>query len=237
MLTNVTRLFLNDTFVTPQQLSRVLSYFPALEILYVDPRWTHDNNAFVEEDTFTTTLDDALRRHGRRIRHLDLGFFDCRECEDTIGDDGRLTCLVDMTQLLTLCVQLNLLCPSTGVDAHGAAVMLSDLFPPSLEELSVEDWWWSDADEWIWQIDRMSLEEGLSEPYARRAGYRAGIVAALMSLADLAPEKFPNLRKVAYLVRSQLTWRIGNQRMLEPHMAGVREAFQIHGIEFTVAEN
>ncbi len=58
-LDNIRRLYLHDTFATPQQVSDALRRFPRLEVLYVVPCWSSENTTFVDPRD--------LRRDARRV--------------------------------------------------------------------------------------------------------------------------------------------------------------------------
>ncbi len=232
-LPNIKRLYLNETFAIPQGVADALRRFPSLEVLYVEPRWSLENVSYTDEETFTLSLDQALHQYGSNLRRLDIGFFDCLECEDTISDEKVLTCLPLLGKLRQLCIQLNLLLPLNLLHNHTDLGPIAHLLPPSLEELRLEDWWWDNASTYVsanpvGQISPLTYSEG--------SRYREMVIDLLVGLASELPAKLPLLRKVSFLTRLRTVWVLGNDWLLEVHMSAAKEAFSARGIEFAAYE-
>lgn len=255
-LERIKHLYLHNSIAFPRDLHHVLLNAPNLQTLYMTPR--RDPEPLIDPDIegmdeHPESLDAALVRGAKHLRHLDLAWYDCAGNEPLLGPEGRLPSLPRLAHLEKLCVQLSVL---YGSDAAALLTPMADLLPPNLVELTLEEWWWEQVD----TFDEMfgwSPAERVAH-YQTRGDYRSQAIAMLMGLAAdcagegdgegngkgkglavaVAKRKMPRLRKVTFQTKFLWTWRMDGYIDAARHFEGVRRAFQAAGgIEFAIHED
>ena len=257
----VRSVYLSESLASPYQVAQLLERFPNLDRLYFEPWWHEENVSRFDPEKATLTLDASLVRHGRNLRHLDLGWYDCQgDASPGIGEQHTLQSLARLPKLESLCVQFALLAESMegvrGVPPLGFVeppkMALGELLPPALEELTLEDWWWTDGADWTAEYNHTVANLGVdahlyrhlaADEVGQRRSYRAAICDSLMGLAFCAPDSFPRLRRVRFLTRFPEVWAEPNAfplvelpTTLENNTAEVAAAFEARGIEFMASE-
>jgi hypothetical protein len=235
-LGKIKHIYLHDSFAYPADLHHLLQNAPQLETLYMAPRRDdayreplEDNNAGAH--AHPEALDIALAQHARRLRSLDVSWEDVRGFESLVGPDGgRLTSLAGMDELRSLCVQMALLygSPAGVLDAPP----LVELLPRNLEDLALEDWWWSNAD----LLDDLP---GWDAParvrhYQAQHRYRVSALRVLTQFARDVRTRLQRLRRVVLLCKIPWTWVLEGAVPLEFHFEHVKSLFLAQGVEFSV---
>ncbi|TPX07728.1 uncharacterized protein E0L32_010624 [Thyridium curvatum] len=228
-LRNIKHLDLVDSFAAPRDVAVALSCFPQLESLYFEPKWSPENVGWEDEDD-VITLDSALEKHGRSLRRLDLAWYDCSDCLISISEETILSSLPKLTNLEILYVQLALLF-TEGRSYKDREVILdfSNLFPPSLVILVLEEWWWNDSMYWF---PSGNLQEEHVRP-EKHLQYCASLEYSLITFASICPNQLPSLKVVNFLVRLSRPWIGGGPETMEQRLANVKSAFAKNGIEFS----
>ncbi|OIW32885.1 hypothetical protein CONLIGDRAFT_155170 [Coniochaeta ligniaria NRRL 30616] len=238
-LERIRHLYLHDSVATPRDLHHVLVNAPNLTTLYMTPRrdpelWPDEEGEGMDEHP--ESLDAALRRRPRQLRHLDIAWYDCQGNEPFIGPGGRLASLPRLTCLEKLCVQLAVL---YGVDPVNLLTPLVALLPPNIAELTLEEWWW----------ENITVYDGLYEwtsaqkvaHYQGKSEYRAQALAILSRFAEDCGGggggSMPNLRRVTFQTKFLWTWQLEGYVSTESHFGRVRELFAGRGVVFEVDED
>lgn len=232
LLNNIRHVYLHDSIACPRNLGYILQCCPNLETLYMTPRVdeTMDPNFLDEADSTEAhpeSLNTALLKYGKKLRHLDVGWFETFG-GTLIGPDGRLAALPRLPRLEKLCVPLAIL---YGTEV--ALVPLANLLPPNIIDLTLEDWWWTQIDEYDdmpdWNpIDRL-------EHYRSKRDYRTNALNSLVQFAS-DPASQPRLKTVLLLCHIPWTWIAEEGVPLDTHFTEVKEAFRLRGVEFLVDE-
>jgi hypothetical protein len=231
----IQHLYLHESDASPRSLHQVLSSSPELQTLYMTPR--ADYEYFHEEEDEDSTfaheeaLDIALLQRARHLRHLDIGWFDCRNFESLIGPEGRLASLPEMTSLEKLYIQLSVI---YGSNPAMLRTPLVELLPPALAELTLEEWWWANSDilekMGDWQLSDRVLY------YQSKQEYRANAIGILTQFALEAPKRIPTLRKVSFLTRITPTWVLEDSVPMQYHFENVTAVFAKSGVTFLAGE-
>lgn len=235
-LRGIRHLFMHNSVACPRNLHHVLYNAPDLQTLYMTPRRDDDFYRGPPEQTTNAhpqALDIGLSHYARNLRHLDVGWFDVSGFESLIGPEGRLACLPHLPRLEKLCIQLAVLygtAPATALQTP-----LAELLPPNLIELTLEDWWWFNAD----TLDRMEdwgPPEKLAHYWNQRE-YRRLAVQMLEQFARDHGERMPKLKKVMLLVKLPFTWIMENGIEIGFHFKEVKRLFEERGVVFLVEES
>lgn len=240
-LDNITELYLHDSIALPRDLNHILKNAPNLVTLYMTPR--REPGPFIDPDIedmdeHPESLDAALAKHAKHLRHLDVAWHDCAGNEALIGPEGRLTNLPRLPRLDKLCVQL---CVLYGTDPAVLLTPIADLLPPNLVELTLEEWWWDNVDTFDEMFGWSSAQRAAH--YQTRSGYRAQAVAILSRFAadckgnEHGVKKMPRLKNVTFQTKCLWTWRLDGYVATESHFAAVKRDFAEAGIEFNIDED
>lgn len=232
---NLRHVYLHDSIANPRNLHHILRHAPLLETLYMTPRL--DDGMGYEWDlpdldstaAHPESLDVALTKYAKNLRHLDVGWFEVFGRGTLIGEDGRLAALPMLKKLEKLCIQLSVL---YGSDV--ALVPLANLLPPNLVELTLEDWWWTDIDAYD-EMQGWTAEDKLDH-YRSKKDYRANALNSLIQFAADSKAAQPKLQKVLLLCHIPWTWMMEAGVELDFHFGEVKEAFGKRGVEFLVEE-
>ena len=233
-LGRIRHVYLHNSICCPRTLHHVVKNAPSLQTLYMTPRLEDDfehGPAGDDSDAHPEALDNALLEHAPKLRHLDVAWFDCRGFDCLIGPEGRLASLPRMRRLETLCVQL---CVLYGNNPATLFTPLADLLPPSLVELALEEWRWSDLDT-LDEMDDWIASERVTH-YQAKQEYRAAALGILEQFALDCPRRLPRLRKVSFLTKIPWTWKLEGFVGMESHFQGIRRILEGGGVEFIVDE-
>lgn len=233
-LRGIRHLYLHNSIACPRNLYQVLKNAPDLQTLYMTPRREDDfDHGPGGDDTHAhpESLDTALLEHSTKLRHLDVGWFDCRGFETLIGPEGRLSCLPELAHLEKLCIQL---CVLYGNNPANLLNPLVGLLPPSLVELTLEEWWEDDIDTYEDMVDWSVID--MITHYQLKQDYRAKAIRILEHFAMSCTSHLPKLRKVTFLIKIPFTWSVEGQVSMASHFSGVKYLLDGHGIEFLVED-
>jgi len=232
-LKNIRHVYLHDSIACPRNLHRILEACPNLETLYMTPRIDEglDYN-FMDDpgestDAHPESLNTALIKYGKKLRHLDVGWFEVLNA-NFIGPEGRLPVLPKLTRLEKICVPLAVL---YGSDV--ALVPLAGLLPPNIVDLTLEDWWWTDIDDYDEMHDWGPMDR--LEHYRAKRDYRTNALNSLIQFAGDSVSQ-PRLKTVLLLCHIPATWVVQDGDPLDFHFAEVKRAFRLRGVEFLVDE-
>ncbi|KAK1756390.1 hypothetical protein QBC47DRAFT_379857 [Echria macrotheca] len=233
-LSSARHIFLHDSCAGPKDLYQILKNAPNLETLYMTPA-PSDESRHVEpalqEDP--ESFDAGLKKYGKNLRHLDVGWYEWYGGEGEIGPDGRLSSLPTLNKLEKLCIQLAVL---YGTDPAAALYMpLADMLPPNIVDLTLEDWWWSSNTTYERMECWMPTER--IQHYQSQGEYRRTAVRMLEQFASDAKERLPRLRKVLLLCKIPWTWMMEEGVDIDFHFQTVRELFEKNGVKFTVEDS
>ncbi|KAK4033667.1 hypothetical protein C8A01DRAFT_19419 [Parachaetomium inaequale] len=228
----IRHIYLHDSVAYPGDLHHLLLNAPQLETLYMAPRGDDALKEAIDDGSGTEhpeSLDIALAKHAKNLRTLDVSWEDISGFESLVGPEGRLTSLAAMDSLRSLCVQMGLL---YGQPSAVLETPLVDLLPPNLEELALEDWWWSNVE----------LLDGLPEwtatdkvrHYQAQGHYRTTALRTLTHFARDVRTRMRALRKVVLLCKIPWTWVLEGAVPLEFHFEVVKGVFLTQGVEFSV---
>jgi hypothetical protein len=229
---NIRHIYLHDSVAYPGDLHHLLLNAPQLETLYMAPRGDDALKEAIDDGSGTEhpeSLDIALAKHAKNLRTLDVSWEDISGFESLVGPDGRLTSLAQMDSLRSLCVQMGLL---YGQPAAVLETPLVDLLPPNLEELALEDWWWSNV-ELLDALPEWSAEDRVRH-YQSQNNYRAAALRTLTQFARDVRSRMRKLRKVVLLCKIPWTWVLEGAVPLEFHFEVVKGVFLTQGVEFSV---
>ncbi|KAK1765609.1 hypothetical protein QBC33DRAFT_543347 [Phialemonium atrogriseum] len=233
-LNRIQHLYLHNSIACPRNLNQVLKNAPSLRTLYMTPRREDDFDHGPGGDlthAHPEALDVALLERPKKLRHLDVAWFDCRGYESLIGPEGRLSAIAELVHLEKLCIQL---CVLYGNSPANLLTPLVDLLPPSLVELALEEWWWDDVDTYDDMEDWIATEKVVH--YQGKQEYRAKAVGILEKFALACPGRLPKLRKVSFLTKIPWTWTLEGYVTMQSHFDGVKGLLEGHGVEFLVDE-
>lgn len=235
-LNQIQHLFLHNSVACPRNLYHLLLNAPKLQTLYMTSR--HEEKPYVDIHVghyaaHPEALDHALLKCAKQLRHLDVSWYDCRGHLVLLGDNGRLTNLPKMERLEKLCIQLAVL---YGRDLEERQTPLVDLLPPSLVELTLEEWWWDDFETWHKLTNWGS--RGKEAFYQAKAEYRVKVMVQLAEFAVSIPNRMPKLKKVSFLAKIPWMWKTEGRSSVKmhTHFDWVEEKFTARGIEFVAAE-
>ncbi|KAK3322826.1 hypothetical protein B0H66DRAFT_555315 [Apodospora peruviana] len=245
-------IYLHGSASDPIGLYHLLLNASDLETLYMTPRRDdgyfhvqHESGGHAHPEAF----DVALEKHAKHLRHLDVVWDDLIGGSTTvIGPEGRLASLPTLTKLEKLCVQLAVVYGGdlelAGIEQGrdtvepetllGLLPPLADLLPPNLVELTLEDWWWSNLDDFE-MMDDWDVEQRLAH-YRSKKDYRETAIKILRRFASDSTHSQPKLKKVLLLCKIPWTWMVEGGVPLDFHFEEVREAFAERGVEFLVDE-
>ncbi|KAK4221427.1 hypothetical protein QBC38DRAFT_129991 [Podospora fimiseda] len=233
-LAGIRQVYLHASSSCPGNLYLLMKNAPDLETLYVDSR---PDELYVPgpgldfEHGDPQSFDVALKKFGKKLRELDVSFYDVTGNEGLIGPRGRLTQLASMKRLEKLCVQLGAL---YGAPAAAAELQMLDLLPPNLVELTLDDWWWAYAKKAKKMAKKWDDQQKIAH-YKANAAYRTMAVKMLMLMAETVRTKMPKLQKVMLLCKIPWTWMLpGSEMTAESHFEGVTSAFESNGVKFLV---
>lgn len=236
ILSNMRHIYLHDSVACPRNLHHILSSAPNLETLYMTPRLDDgplgnylDAQYHDSSEAHPESLDAALTKYAKNLRHLDVGWFEIFGRGSLIGADGRLAALSKLRKLEKLCIQLSVL---YGNDV--AMVPLANLLPPNLIELTLEDWWWTDIDAYD-EMQDWTVEDKMDH-YRSKKDYRANALKSLIQFAADSVAAQPKLKRVLLLCHIPWTWMMEAGLELDFHFGEVKEAFKKRGVEFAVEE-
>ncbi|KAK3368742.1 hypothetical protein B0H63DRAFT_81092 [Podospora didyma] len=230
----IRHLYLHDSCACPRNMHHILRNAPNLETLYMTPR----PNAYFEveegeedlEVAQPDALDVALAAYGKNLRHLDISWNTAQGYEGLIGPDGQLTSLCEMPKLEKLYVQLAAL---YGISPTALETPMAELLPPNLVDLTLEDYWWHNCDDYEEMEDWDQYEK--IRHYKTQHIYRKNAVRLLKDFARDAKERVPRLKKVLLLPRIPWTWMMEDSDVtIEYHFEEVIALFRDEGIEFLV---
>lgn len=234
-LNKIKYLYLHDSIACPRNLYQVLRNAPHLDTLYMVPR---RDDAFMHgpedqnEEAHPEALDNALAKRTTKLRHLDVAWWDCNGYESLIGPKGRLSNLPKMKRLEKLCVQLAVL---YGTDLKEMLqTPLVDLLPSSLVDLTLEEWWWGDIDDYDYLQEWSGIHQ--AGHWQSKANYRTAALGIMSRFANSCRERMPRLRKVSFMTRIPWTWKLEGAVDLAFHFKDITETFRQNGIEFLVDE-
>jgi hypothetical protein len=234
-LQGIKHIYLHDSIACPRNMYQVLRNAPQLRTLYMVPR---RDDAFLHgpeednEEAHPEALDNALLRRTTKLRELDVAWWDCAGYESLIGPKGRLSNLPQMTAMEKLCVQLAVL---YGTDQQEMLhTPLVDLLPPNLIELTLEEWWWGDIDDYDYLQEWCGVNQ--ARHWEAKANYRNTALTIMRGFASSCRERMPRLRKVSFMTRLPWTWKLEGRVDLKSHFGEIREIFRGVGIEFLVEE-
>ncbi|KAK3983975.1 hypothetical protein QBC44DRAFT_337804 [Cladorrhinum sp. PSN332] len=233
-LTGIRQVFLHSSSSCPGNLYLLMKNAPDLVSLYVDSR--PDENYFPGpgmdfEHGDPQSFDVALKKFSKNLRELDVSFYDVTGNEGLIGPRGRLTQLAEMDKLEKLCVQLGAL---YGAPAAAAELLLLDLLPPNLVELTLDDWWWAYAKKAKKMAKKWDDQQKIAH-YQANAAYRTMAVKMLMLMAQSVRSRLPKLQKVMLLCKIPWTWMLPDSGIpADSHFEDVTSVFKINGVEFVV---
>ncbi|ESA43452.1 hypothetical protein NCU08559 [Neurospora crassa OR74A] len=246
-------IYLHSSVADPRNIGRILRHAPDLETLYMNPRRVDSFHRIPPQDATQADedcLDQALSKYGKKLKHLDLNWFDCQGSEASIGVGGRLSTLPQLKEVEKLCIQLVMLYGDLPAGEHmmhqGRPV--ADLLPPNLVELTLEDWWWDSLDDFD-TFYRWS-DKQKKEHYREKEGYRETVLEMMKGLALVAgrnakppghgESKMHKLKRFRFFIRTLPTWILpgddekGPDADVQELFEGVREVFEKAGVEFVV---
>ncbi|RKU47785.1 hypothetical protein DL546_006646 [Coniochaeta pulveracea] len=234
-LQGIKHIYLHDSIACPRNMYQVLRNAPQLQTLYMVPR---RDDAFLHgpeedsEEAHPEALDNALLRRATTLRELDVAWWDCAGYESLIGPQGRLSNLPKMTAMEKLCVQLAVL---YGTDQQEMLHRpLVDLLPPNLVELTLEEWWWGDIDDYDYLQEWCGVNQ--AKHWEAKANYRSTALGIMRGFARSCRERMPRLKRVSFMTRLPWTWKLQGRVDLKSHFGEVAEIFGRQGIEFSVEE-
>lgn len=234
-LKGIKHIYLHNSIACPQNLYHILLNAPDLETLYMDPRKDDildrgppDDSTEPDEEA----LDVALTSHAKKLRRLDVAWFDAGGYETLIGPEGRLASLPSLTKLEALSIQLAVLYgtqPATVLETP-----LAELLPPNLVELTLEDWWWKNNH----AFDRMPGWSSVQKVqyYRNQKEYRRMATHMLEQFAVDSRQRLPRLKKVMLLCRIPWTWMMEDALDIDFHFQKTKMLFKARGVEFLVEE-
>ncbi|KAK4160664.1 hypothetical protein QBC43DRAFT_325027 [Cladorrhinum sp. PSN259] len=233
-LTGIRQVFLHSSSSCPGNLYLLMKNAPDLETLYVDSRPDEDyypGPGLDFDHGDPQSFDVALKKFGKKLRELDVSFYDVTGNEGLIGPRGRLTQLAEMVKLEKLCIQLGTL---YGAPAAAAELLLLDLLPPNLVELTLDDWWWAYAKKARKMAKKWDDQQKISH-YQANTAYRAMAVKMLMLMAQSFRSRMPRLRKVMLLCKIPWTWILPDSDVTaDSHFEAVTSIFQHNGVDFVI---
>lgn len=253
--------YLHASVADPRNIGRILRHAPNLETLYMQPRRVDSFHRIPPQDATIADedcLDQALAKYGKKLKHLDLNWFDCQGSEASIGVGGRLSTLPLLPGIEKLCLQLVLL---YGDLPAGEQMMqqtpIADLLPPNLVDLTLEDWWWESLDDFDTFYRWSDVQR--ETHYKEKQEYRQTVLGMMRDLASvcgknatpnqLGNRKMQKLKKVRFFVRTLPTWiplqineeddcldRVtpDERELVIQQFADVKELFEKAGVEFEV---
>ncbi|KAM7189884.1 hypothetical protein V8F33_009793 [Rhypophila sp. PSN 637] len=239
VLGSLRHIYLHDSLTLPLKLGFILRHTHQLETLYMTPRddpeeddhhWEHMAHLNIKEG-HEQSLDVALGKYGMNLRHLDIAWLDQPGHGALIGPNARLPSLPKLTKLEKLAIQLVVL---YGKQVADPKLTLAGLLPPNLVELVLEDWWFTDIDDYEDQ-GYWGAEERVSH-YRRKRDYRTNALNTLLLFAEESITRQPKLKNVLLLCPIQWTWIAEEGISLDFHFEEVKQAFQRRGVEFIVDE-
>ncbi|SPQ22998.1 714e42be-b691-4a69-a2d7-56a34fbf0027 [Thermothielavioides terrestris] len=238
-LANIRHIFLHDSAAYPSDMYHLLRNAPQLESLYLASRLDDDPlREPVEDDSANAhpeALDIALSQHAKHLRALDVSWQDLHGFESLVGPDGRLTSLAHMGELTSLCVQMALLYGSPPAAVPGESAPLVDLLPPNLVDLTLEDWWWTNAAQ-LRDMPDWTLEDNVRH-YQAQHDYRVAALRTLTQFARDVRTRLRRLKKVVLLCRIPWTWVLEGAVELDFHFEHVKSLFLEQGVQFSVTSD
>ncbi|KAK4215191.1 hypothetical protein QBC37DRAFT_282330 [Rhypophila decipiens] len=238
-LGSLRHIYLHDSLTLPLKLGFILQHTHQLETLYMTPRddpeeddhhWEHMEHLNIKEG-HDQSLDAALGKYGMNLRHLDIGWLDVPGHGALIGPNARLPSLTKLAKLEKLAIQLVVL---YGRQVADPQLTLAGLLPPNLVELVLEDWWFTDVDDYEDQ-DHWGAEDRVSH-YRRKRDYRTNALSTLLLFAEESITRQPKLEKLLLLCPIQWTWIAEEGISPDFPFEEVKQAFQRRGVEFIVDE-
>lgn len=233
-LAGIRHVSLHSSASCPGNLYLLLKNAPDLETLYVDSRSDEEyypGPGMDFEHGDPQSFDVALKKFGKKLRELDVSFYDVTGNEGLIGPRGRLTQLAEMDKLEKLCIQLGTL---YGAPAAAAELLLLDLLPPDLVELTLDDWWWAYAKKAKKMAKKWDAEQKIVH-YQANAAYRGMAIKMLMLMAQSVRSRMPRLQKVMLLCKIPWTWILPDSEVgADSHFEEVTGIFKSNGVDFVV---
>ncbi|KAK0630924.1 hypothetical protein B0T17DRAFT_529634 [Bombardia bombarda] len=234
-LPGIRHIYLHNSIACPRNLYQILVNAPKLETLYMTP---YRDESFYREEredgmavAHPRALDVALAKHAKNLTHLDVSWFDVYRHKSLIGPDGRLASLPGLKQLEKLCIQLATLYG----DVHTALeIPLADLLPPNLVELTLEDWWWTNLDDYN-AIEEWGPAKKLTH-YRNQKEYRESALMMLGQFARDFRQRMPKLERMMLLCKIPYTWMVEEGVPIEFHFEDIKAALGMQGVEFVVEE-
>ncbi|KAJ4385092.1 hypothetical protein N0V85_008254 [Neurospora sp. IMI 360204] len=240
--------YLHSSVADPRNIGRILRHAPDLETLYMFPRRVDSFHRIPPQDATLADedcLDQVLEKYGKKLKHLDLNWFDCQGSEASIGVGGRLSTLPQLKEVEKLCIQFVML---YGDLPAGEQMMqqrpVVDLLPPNLVELTLEDWWWDSLDDFD-TFYRWSDEQKEAH-YRDKKEYRETVLDMMKGLASVSgrnakpgrygENKMHKLKRFRFFVRTLPTWLPVDDKGpdVQELFKDVRELFEKAGVEFVV---
>ncbi|KAK1773726.1 hypothetical protein QBC45DRAFT_426912 [Copromyces sp. CBS 386.78] len=217
-LSHVKHVYLHSSVADPRNIGRLLRHAPDLETLYMFPRRVDSFHRIPPQDATQADhdcLDQALEKYGKKLKHLDLNWFDCQGSEASIGVGGRLSTLPQLKEVEKLCIQFVMLYGDLPTGEHMMQQRpVADLLPPNLVELTLEDWWWESLDDFD-TFYRWS-DEQKEKHYREKKEYRETVLDMFKALAAVAGRnakpgryddyKMHKLKRVRFFIRTLPTW-------------------------------
>ncbi|KAK3948485.1 hypothetical protein QBC32DRAFT_351477 [Pseudoneurospora amorphoporcata] len=217
-LSHVKHVYLHSSVADPRNIGRLLRHVPDLETLYMFPRRVVSFHRIPPQDATQADhdcLDQALEKYGKKLKHLDLNWFDCQGSEASIGVGGRLSTLPQLKEVEKLCIQFVMLYGDLPAGEHMMQQRpVADLLPPNLVELTLEDWWWESLDDFD-TFYRWSAEQK-EKHYREKREYRETVLDMFKALAAVAGRnakpgryddyKMHKLKRVRFFIRTLPTW-------------------------------